>query len=222
MGWFGENQIAFPPVEMAEPDGLLMLGGETSAEWMLEGYRRGVFLWPICFGRKQMTAWFAPDPRAIIEFDGLHVARSLRRRLHKGGFEVRYDTAFREVVDQCSMPRGASDGIWITASMKAAYQDLFHRGFAHSVETWRDNHLVGGVFGVALNGLFAAESMFFRETDASKVALVHLVDRLRERGFTLMDIQVWSPHTGRMGAIEIGRKEYQQRLSAALRVSPCF
>jgi leucyl/phenylalanyl-tRNA--protein transferase len=214
---FGSRKISFPPVESAGEDGLLMLGGELSAAWMLEGYRRGIFAWPLCFGRKEILAWFAPNPRAIIELDGFHVSRSLRRRLAQGHFEVRFDTAFEEVVAGCALPRKRDDGIWITNRLKAAYRDLFALGLAHSVEAWREGQLAGGVFGVAVEGLFAAESMFHRETDASKAALFYLVEHLRTRGFSLLDIQVWSSHTGSLGATEISRDEYQRRLQDAMR-----
>jgi leucyl/phenylalanyl-tRNA--protein transferase len=221
MGLFG-GRVTFPPVETAGEDGLLMLGGELSAAWMLEGYRRGVFAWPLCYGRKEILAWFAPDPRAIMELDSFHVSRSLRRRLAAGRFEVRYDTAFDEVVKACSQPRHRRDGIWITRGMAAAYHELHAAGYAHSVEAWREGRLAGGVFGVAIEGLFAAESMFHHETDASKVALFHLVQRLRSRGYTLLDIQVWSSHTGTLGAIEIPRDEYQERLRQALTTRATF
>jgi leucyl/phenylalanyl-tRNA---protein transferase len=210
------RSIQFPPVEAAGEDGLLMLGGELSAPWMLEGYRRGVFAWPLCFHRRETLAWFAPDPRAIFELDGFHVSRSLSRRLRSGRFEVRCDTAFEEVVAACARPRHRGDGVWITRGMAAAYRDLHKLGLAHSLETWREGRLAGGVFGVAVAGLFAAESMFHRETDASKVALFHLVQRLRSRGYSLLDIQVWSPHTGSLGAVEIPRADYQERLTEAL------
>jgi leucyl/phenylalanyl-tRNA--protein transferase len=189
---------------------------------MLEGYRRGIFAWPLCFGRKEILAWFAPDPRAVIELDGFHVSRSLQRRLAADRFEVRCDTAFDEVVAACAKPRHRRDGVWITHDLTAAYRELHAMGHAHSVEAWREGRLAGGVFGVCVEGLFAAESMFYRETDASKVALYHLVERLRVQGFTLLDIQVWSPHTGRLGAIEIPRPEYQRRLKAALAAKAAF
>ncbi len=222
MSWFGRRQIDFPPVETADEDGLLLVGGELSATWMLEGYRQGVFAWPLCLGRREVLAWFAPNPRAIIELHGLHVSRSLRRRIDSECFETRYDTAFDEVVAACAMPRHGDDGVWITQDLQRAYRDLYQAGHAHCVETWRDGRLVGGVFGVAVGGLFAAESMFHRETDASKVALYHLVERLRGRGFTLLDIQVWSPHTGSLGAIEIPRTEYQSRLANAIALPVTF
>ncbi len=216
MGWFGQRQIEFPPVETADDDGLLMIGGKLSSAWMLEGYLKGIFAWPLCVGTREVLAWFAPDPRAIIELDSFHVSRSLRRRIKRGDFEVRYDTAFRDVVAACAQPRHEGDGVWITRRLQAAYYHLFQAGYAHCVETWREGRLVGGVFGVAIGGLFAAESMFHRETDASKVALYYLVQRLRERGYTLLDIQVWTPHTGSLGAIEIPRSEYQRRLAEAI------
>jgi leucyl/phenylalanyl-tRNA--protein transferase len=216
MGLFRGRRAIFPPVEQAGEDGLLMLGGELSPPWMLEGYRQGIFVWPLCFGRKEILAWFAPDPRGVIELDGFHVSRSLRRKLSSSDFEIRYDTVFAEVVEACSRPRHRDDGVWITRGLSAAYRELHAMGYAHSVEAWSAGRLVGGVFGVAVEGLFAAESMFHRETDASKVALFHLVEKLRSRGYSLLDIQVWSPHTGSLGAIEIPREEYQKRLQQAL------
>lgn len=222
MGWFRRGAPSFPPVETADDEGLLMLGGELSPVWMLEGYRRGVFAWPLVLARREVLAWFSPDPRAIFELDRFHVSRSLRRRLKSGRFEIRSDTAFAEVVAACARPRDPGDGVWITPGLQRAYRALHEMGHAHSVEAWRDERLVGGVFGVAVNGLFAAESMFHRETDASKVALYHLLERLRQRGFTLLDIQVITPHTASLGAIEISREAYLQRLRLAMRRTATF
>ena len=149
-------------------------------------------------------------------------SRSLRRRIRRGDFEVRIDTAFAEVVAACARPRSRRDGVWITPSLQAAYRELHRLGYAHSVEAWREGRLAGGVFGVAVGGLFAAESMFHRETDASKVALAHLVERLKRRGFELLDIQVLTPHTARLGAREIPRRQYLERLSAAIESRASF
>jgi leucyl/phenylalanyl-tRNA---protein transferase len=212
----------FPPVETADVDGLLMLGGELSPAWMLEGYRRGIFAWPLTLGRREALAWFSPDPRAIFELDGLHVSRSLERRLRSGRFEIRHDSAFEETVAACARPRHRGDGVWITPSLRAAYRQLHDLGHAHSVEAWREGRLVGGVFGIAVGGLFAAESMFHRETDASKVALVHLVNHLRRQGFALLDIQVITPHTASLGAIEIPREDYLKRLKPAVELPVSF
>ena len=167
-------------------------------------------------------AWYDPNPRAIIPLDGFHVPHRLARRVRNGGFEIRVDHDFRAVMEACAEPRPGQGG-WISAELIDAYTELHRLGFAHSVEAWRDGRLAGGLYGVAIRGLFAGESMFSRETDASKVALVHLVDRLRRGGFALLDSQyIAGTHMLQFGTIEIPRAEYKRRLAAALRVETTF
>jgi len=160
--------------------------------------------------------WYDPDPRTIIPLDQFHVSRSLQRRLRKGDFAVRYDTAFAQVMAKCAEPAPGREETWISDELIEAYCRLHELGLAHSVETWMDDELVGGVYGVGIAGLFAGESMFSRRTDASKIALVHLVTRLNEGGYRLFDVQFTTAHLERFGAVEISRAEYQRRLTDAL------
>lgn len=161
--------------------------------------------------------WYDPDPRAVIPLDSFHVPRSLARTIRRGRFEVRVDTAFRTVMEACAEPGPGRDVTWISQEFITVYGELHALGFAHSVETWQEGKLVGGLYGVSLGGLFAGESMFSRATDASKVALVYLVERLRRGGFVLLDTQFMTNHLQRFGAIEISRAEYQARLTQALK-----
>jgi len=169
--------------------------------------------------RSGEVLWFRPDPRAVIPLDGFHVSRSLARTLRRGRFEVRVDTAFTTVMRGCA---DRPEGSWISERFVEVYGALHRAGKAHSVEAWRDRRLVGGVYGLALGGAFMAESMFHRETDASKVALAALVGRLRERGFTVLDVQYLTPHLESLGAVEITRREYERRLERALALDRTF
>jgi len=166
--------------------------------------------------------WYDPDPRTIIPLDRFHISRSLARRLRQGVFDVRYDTAFRHVMIGCAEPAPGREETWISAELIEIYCHLHELGFAHSVETWRDGELVGGVYGVSVQGLFAGESMFSRQTDASKVALACLVERLNERGYRLFDVQFTTAHLQRLGAVEIPRAEYKERLADALTCDVTF
>jgi leucyl/phenylalanyl-tRNA--protein transferase len=181
----------------------------------LAGYCRGIFAWPCDDDDSAPVPWWSPDPRAIIELDDFHVSRRLRQTIASGKFAVTRDRDFAGVLNGCAHRR-AEDGIsWLTPSLQRAMLQLHAAGYAHSVECWLEGHLVGGVYGVALGGYFSAESMFFRERDASKVALAGLVDHLRKRGYALLDIQVATEHTLRLGATEISRRRFLQRLAAA-------
>lgn len=208
----------FPPVDSANCDGLLLLGGELSPAWLLEAYSRGIFPWPVFDGIRDRLAWFSPDPRAILPLERFHVSRRLMRRIRGQKYRLSRDTAFRQVIEACAQTRPDQEGTWITPEMVEAYSGLHRLGYTHSVEVWEAERLVGGIYGVAIGGYFAGESMFHRVTDGSKIALAHLVDHLRERQFTLLDIQQQSPHLARMGAIEIPRSEFLRRLEQALEV----
>ena len=166
--------------------------------------------------------WWSPDPRAILPLDGLRVSTRLRRTLRSGRFHTTRDRAFRRVMEYCAEGPGREGGTWITPEMIDGYTTMHELGYTHSVEVWKEEQLVGGVYGVAIGGLFAAESMFHRVTDASKVALWHLVAHLNERGYRLLDIQQWTPHTGRMGAINISRREYLARLREVVNLPVTF
>ena len=213
-------ELVFPDPATATADGLVAVGGDLSVERLLLAYRKGIFPWPI-FADDLMT-WFSPDPRAILELDKLHISRSLRKRLRKGDLEVRIDTAFSDVLEACAAPTPDRQSTWITREIAAAYLRLHRAGHAHSVETWRGKELVGGLYGVSLGGFFAGESMFSRESDASKVAVVELVRRLKARGFALLDIQQATRHLLTLGAEEIPRPDYLQRLEEALELERSF
>jgi leucyl/phenylalanyl-tRNA--protein transferase len=187
---------------------------ELTPELLLYTYSQGIF--PMGHDDGEIY-WYDPDPRAIIPLDdNFHVPRSLARRIRQGGFEVRVDSAFRAVITACAEPGEDREHTWITPAIIDVYCELHQWGYAHSVETWIDGELVGGLYGVTVGGLFAGESMFSRATDSSKIALVHLVERLRVGGFTLLDTQFMTEHLRRFGAVEIARAEYQKRLQQAL------
>ena len=202
----------FPSPLETSADGLVCVGGRLSPVWLLDAYRHGIFPWPVW--DDEPMAWWSLDPRAIIELDGLHIARRLQRTLRSGRFEVTCDRDFTGVIRGCATASGRVGQTWLTPAMIAAYCEMHRLGHAHSIEVWRDSELAGGTYGMAVGGLFAAESMFHRVTDASKVAVAHLVAHLRARGYQLLDVQQWTPHTGRLGAIEIPRGEYLRRLAA--------
>lgn len=194
---------------------MLAIGGRLEVEWLLDAYAHGIFPWPI-FREGEPLVWWSPDPRAIFELDGLHISRRLERTLRSPRFSVTSDRDFRAVIAGCASVQDRPDSTWLTDEMIRAYVRLHEAGYAHSVEVWRERALVGGVYGVALGGLFAAESMFYTVSDASKVALVHLVRHLRGRGYQLFDIQQLTEHTRRLGAIEIPRRVYLRRLARAV------
>jgi leucyl/phenylalanyl-tRNA--protein transferase len=187
---------------------------------LIAAYCQGVFPMPDEYGR---IGFYDPNPRAIIPLESFHVPRRLARTVRNGGWEIRYDSAFRVVMEGCAEPKPGRERSWIDAEMLAAYTRLHELGFAHSVEVWRDGELVGGLYGVAIRGLFAGESMFSQARDASKVALVHLVERLRRGGFVLLDSQyIVGDHMLQFGTIEIPRSEYKRRLAYALTVDARF
>ena len=207
--------LCFPPVDSASPEGLLAVGGDLQPERLLEGYRHGIFPW---YSGDQPILWWSPDPRTVLFPDTLHISRSLKRSIRPGLFSVTLDRCFRDVMQHCAGPRPQypDGGTWITAEMLEAYQRLHELGYAHSVETWQEGQLVGGLYGVALGGAFFAESMFTRVSDASKVALVSLVRQLQAWGFRLMDCQQSSPHVMAFGAEAISRRDFLGHLTAAL------
>jgi len=201
---------SFPPVRRVPPDGLVAVGADLEPGTLLAAYRRGFF--PMPLDDLDDPAWFSPDPRGVIPLDGLIVSRSLRRSCRR--YEVRMNTRFRDVMERCgdpSRPHG-----WITPAFVDAYAELHRLGWAHSFETYLDGHLVGGLYGVRIAGLFAGESMFSDATDASKVALVSLVDWLNQSGATLLDVQWTTPHLASVGAIDVPRSQYLEMLAAAV------
>lgn len=186
---------------------------------LLYAYVQGIF--PMAHEDGEIY-WYDPDPRAILPLDDFHVPRRLARTVRQEPFEIRVDTAFREVIEACAAPAPGRESTWISDEIIEAYDRLHELGFAHSVEAWQEGRLVGGLYGVAINSFFAGESMFSRERDASKVALVHLVERLREKGFLLLDIQFLTDHFRQFGAVEIARREYRTLLARALQKENAF
>jgi leucyl/phenylalanyl-tRNA--protein transferase len=203
---------ALPPTTRAlkEPNGLLAVGGALSPEWLIHAYAHGVFPW---YSAEQPILWWAPDPRAVLLPEEFRVSRSLARSMRRRGYETRIDTAFEAVIEACAGPRHGSAGTWITREMHAAYVELHERGLAHSFETWAGGELVGGLYGVALGRMFFGESMFTRETDASKVALVRLVGECRRHAVPLIDCQMPSPHLASLGSRSLPRREFEQALA---------
>jgi leucyl/phenylalanyl-tRNA--protein transferase len=208
--WAWHAPPRFMKPELADAMGLVGVGGDLRPKWLLQAYRSGIFPW---YDEDSPILWWSPDPRAIFELDGLHVSRRLQRTIRSGRFTLTVNKAFDDVLRGCA---DRPEGTWLTSEMMVAYQALHQLGHAHSVETWEDCALAGGIYGVAIGGLFAGESMFTRSRDGSKVALAYLVERLRQRGFRLFDIQMLTEHTAGLGAIEIPRREYLARLRAAL------
>jgi leucyl/phenylalanyl-tRNA--protein transferase len=200
----------------ASPSGLLAGGGDLAPGTILAAYRAGIFPWPDAAGT---LLWWSPDPRAILPLDGMHVPRRLRRTQQGGAFRVSIDQACPAVISACADRPG---GTWITAPIHAAYVRLHELGWTHSLEVWRGEQLAGGVYGVAIGGFFAAESMFHAVRDASKVALAALVEHLRAQGFALLDVQLRTPHLASLGAVEITRAEYLARLAEAVALPARF
>lgn len=197
----------FPPIDAAldDPNGLLAAGGDLSPERLLAAYCHGIFPW---YNDAQPILWWCPDPRMVLFVDEFEPVRSLRRVVRKRSFELRADTAFRGVMEGCAEPRRGQSGTWITSAVIAAYEALHRQGHAHSVEAWRDGALVGGLYGVTIGRMFFGESMFARETDASKVALAKLVAMLRRMQMPLIDCQQETEHLAGLGARLIPRAEF--------------
>jgi leucyl/phenylalanyl-tRNA---protein transferase len=208
------REVAFPDPALAEPDGLLAVGGDLSPERLLTAYAEGIFPW---FDDRSPILWWSPDPRLVLDPEALHVSRSLARTIRRGAYRVTADSAFEQVIRRCAeRPRAGQSGTWITHGMAEAYVRLHRLGFAHSFEAWHGDALAGGLYGVSLGGAFFGESMFADGRDASKVALVRAVQWLASRGVSLVDCQVRTEHLVSLGAREIPRAEFLERLRAAL------
>jgi leucyl/phenylalanyl-tRNA--protein transferase len=205
-----------PDPRSALPNGLLASGGDLEPGTVLSAYRGGIFPWPDLSGR---VLWWSPDPRAVLPLDGFHQSRSLRRTGRRGRFSVSFDRACEAVMAGCAE---RAEGTWLTPGMTRAYLQLATLGWVHSVEVWTGERLAGGLYGVAIGGFFAAESMFHRRTDASKIALAALVERIGLRGFTLLDVQFLTDHLASLGAIEMSRDDYLVRLRAAIAMQARF
>jgi leucyl/phenylalanyl-tRNA--protein transferase len=209
----------FPALDAAldEPNGLLAASEDLAPSRLLAAYGRGIFPW---YSAGQPVLWWSPDPRMVLRTAELKVSRSLGKIVRRGHFEIRVDTAFQEVMQACAEPRADQGGTWITAAVCRAYGRLHELGHAHSVESWREGRLVGGLYGVTLGRVFFGESMFARERDASKVCLVALVERLNARGFQLLDTQFTTEHLKRFGAVDVPRRKYERMLEEALKGEP--
>jgi leucyl/phenylalanyl-tRNA--protein transferase len=205
------TETSFPPphtalAEPAGPDGLLAAGGDLSPDRLLAAYAQGIFPW---YAEGQPILWWSPDPRMVLLPDALKISRSLQKTLRNQAYSVRLDTAFAQTMTACAtQPRPGQDGTWINQDMLLAYQQLHVMGYAHSVETWMDNTLVGGLYGVALGGVFYGESMFSRQRDASKIALAHLCAYLKQQEFGIIDCQMETPHLTSLGAGLISRNRF--------------
>ena len=211
------KRLWFPDPAQADADGLVAVGGELSPERLLAAYRQGIFPWSV-----NPATWWSPDPRGVIELDRFHVSQSLAKLVRQEVFELTVDTAFREVMQACAAPGPKRRGTWISPEFIEAYCRLHELGHAHSVECWQAGKLAGGIYGVAVGGLFAGESMFHAVDNASKVALWRLVEHLRSRGFVLFDIQMVTAATKPFGAREIPRREYLARLEEAVNLKCVF
>lgn len=203
----------FPPADTAlrHPNGLLAAGGDLSLERLLLAYRQGIFPW---YSQGEPILWWSPDPRMVLLTSELRVSRSLAKSMRNRGYEVRVDTAFAQVLDGCSAARRGQPGTWLVPEMRAAYLGLHEAGYAHCFETWRNDSLAGGLYGVAIGRMFYGESMFSRATDASKVALVALAAELSARGFPLIDCQMNTAHLASLGARETARTDFLHALRA--------
>jgi leucyl/phenylalanyl-tRNA---protein transferase len=205
-----DHRLRFPSPQLADAQGLVAVGGDLSVQRLLLAYRSGIFPWTV-----DPVTWWSPEPRAIFELDQFHVSRSLARVIRKGAFRTTVDCGFRRVMEGCAAPAPGRRSTWISPEFIEAYTELHTQGHAHSVECWQGRRLVGGIYGVAIGGFFAGESMFHRVNDASKVALFHLVEHLRSKGFVLFDIQMLTPITAQLGGVTIPRAEYLRRLAGA-------
>ncbi len=208
------NNLVFPPPEMAEPSGLLAIGGNLSPERLLKAYTRGIFPW---YSPEDPLLWWSPDPRTVLFPEEFHCPRRLERTVRQHRFEIRTDTVFKQVIEACAtIPRQHEKGTWITREMQAAYIQLHLEGFAHSIETWQDNQLVGGLYGVSLGRCFFGESMFSQVSNASKTALAVMVQKLIGWNFDFIDCQFQTEHLSRFGTREISRRRYLRLLERAL------
>ncbi len=202
----------FPDPETADDEGLLVVGGDLSSPVLLEAYSKGIFPWPY---KNLPLLWFAPDPRAVLDFEDLHLPRSLIRFLKRTTLSTSRDQAFDQVIELCAKVKRTEKGTWIRSDMITAYKRLHREGHAHSVEVWNQDRLVGGIYGVLIHNVFSGESMFHLETNASKVALLEMVKWLKELGSKWMDIQMLTPLLKSLGGKTIPRKEFTLRLHKA-------
>ena len=206
------EEILFPPPDLADPNGIIAVGGDLSAERLLLAYEIGIFPW---YSEEDPIIWWSPDPRCVLYPQNLEVSKSMRRFLRKGRFRVTYDQAFREVISSCrKAPRPGQEGTWITSEMLEAYVHLHQLGYCHSVEVWEGESLVGGLYGVSLGKYFFGESMFAKTSNASKTGFITIVQDLIEKNFQLIDCQVHTEHLVSLGAEEISREDFLKNLKS--------
>ncbi|WP_271270336.1 leucyl/phenylalanyl-tRNA--protein transferase [Aliamphritea hakodatensis] len=210
---------SFPPIEEAldDPNGLLAAGADLSPERLLNAYRRGIFPW---FADDEPILWWSPNPRCVMRPEAIHLSKSLRKRIRRGGFDVSFNNDFAAVINACAQPRPGQPETWITEDIQQAYLNLHHLGHAHSVEVREDGQLIGGLYGIAIGKLFFGESMFSRRTDASKIAYVFFAKQLQKWGYALIDCQVYNDHLASLGAEVIPRTEFKHYLDRYLDI-PC-
>jgi leucyl/phenylalanyl-tRNA--protein transferase len=219
--WLDDNSISFPATSsaLAEPNGLLAVGGDLSTERLLHAYQRGIFPW---YQDEDPILWWSPSPRCVVIPTELHISKSMQKFMRKTKLNVSYNQSFEKVVKACAAPRSYSEDTWITAEMYQAYCQLHQLGFARSVEVWQQDELVGGLYGIEMGKVFFGESMFSRCTNASKLAFISLSKKLKQAGFLLIDCQVSSPHLLTLGAKEIDREIFELLLAKAIKEKPDF
>jgi len=206
-----------PALAANEPNGLLAVGGELSRQRLMQAYRQGIFPW---YSEGQPILWWSPDPRTVLYPENIHVSRSLKKRLRRGGLTLKFDTHFEAVIKACAEPRSDQDGTWLLPEMQKAYMELFRHGHTHSIELWNQDELVGGMYGVAIGRAFFGESMFSRIPDASKIVMVYAAEQMLAHDFMFLDCQVFNPHLASMGAVEIARGHFLQKLHQAVKGAP--
>ncbi|MBN2090540.1 leucyl/phenylalanyl-tRNA--protein transferase [candidate division KSB1 bacterium] len=209
-----KKKIIFPPPDLADPDGLLAIGGDLCPKRLLMAYRMGIFPW---FSPGEPILWWSPDPRLVLEPTDIHISKSLQKLIRQQKYEIRLDTAFPSVIEACAnAPRKIGNGTWITDEMQVAYIQLHELGFAHSVECWQEDNLVGGLYGVSIGRIFCGESMFSKLPNTSKITLVALANLLKLKAFHLIDCQLPTTHLISLGAFEMKRSEFLKRLEQAI------
>ena len=210
-----DDRIIFPDPALADYTGLLAVGGDLSTERLLLAYSNGIFPW---YSEGEPVMWWSPDPRMVLFPKDFKISKSLKQTIRNKNFEVRFDYNFEEVIDNCSKTlRKEQEGTWITSEMKAAYIELHKAGFAHSVETYYDGRLAGGLYGISLGKAFFGESMFFKERDASKIALYYLIEKIKTWNFDFIDAQIETNHLINLGAVRISRNDFITMLKKALK-----
>jgi len=199
------NKDTFPPVSLAEENGIIAVGGDLCPARLIEAYKKGIFPW---FSEGDPIIWWSPDPRFVLFPEEIKISKSMKQELRRRTFTITADTAFEQVIQECRKPRKHETGTWITGEIVKGYTELHKEGFAHSIEAWRDGELAGGLYGVSLGRCFFGESMFTKETNASKAAFIMLAEKLKELDFDLIDCQVYTAHLESLGAEEIPRDEF--------------